>query len=88
MKKLLFPFLMLIASISFSQSTSANLEENPTTYQDSLKLATKMIYELDYSNLIKQKERFTYLSREKSNKIYPAVLIIITDRIKNYNNEK
>jgi len=79
---------MFIASISFSQNTPISVEENPTTYQDSLKLATKMVFELDYSNLIKQKERFTYLSREKSNKIYPAVLTIITDRIKNYNNEK
>ena len=71
--------------------TTYNIEElnhTPQNYSDTLILAKQIINELDYFNLKKQEERFIYLSRTKSYKLYPELLSYIQTRINTLNHEE
>lgn len=63
-------------------------ERIPQNYQDSLALAKEKIDILDMSNLVKQQERFIYLSRTTSYNLFDEISLYINNRIKTLNDEK
>jgi ABC-type transport system substrate-binding protein len=78
MKKFVFVLgITLFSSYSFSQINSV-----PQNYQDSLNLAKSLIDQLGYTDLSKQRERFTYLNREQPSQINKEILIYIEEKYK------
>ena len=81
-KNILYLFLLLFSySPLYSQEQEITQAELPTNYEDSLTLAFKMIDELEMSDLIRQKERFTYKVRIESYQLNAEILAYIEKRI-------
>jgi len=76
MKKFVFVCgITLLSSYSFSQINSI-----PQNYEDSLSLAKSMIDQLGFTDLSKQRERFTFLNRTQPSRINQEILIYIEEK--------
>jgi hypothetical protein len=76
MKKFVFVCGMtLFSGYSFSQINSI-----PQNYEDSLNLAKSMIDQLGFTDLSKQRERFTFLNRTQPSRINQEILIYIEEK--------